>query len=235
MTCDNWNGVIFNENCFDRFAIMHDLSIDHVFTSPPYNRKRNDKYTHYTDIIDDYYGMLCRLIDESIRVSRGFVFINIQKNYYNSSDVYRIFGKYHDKIKEVFVWEKSNPLPASGNSITNSFEYIIVLSGGDTSLKSKTTYTKNHITTSVAKMPKEHKAVMHYDIAKFFADKFFNTGDIVYDPFLGTGTTAVACEQVGGVVWFGSEISEEYCDMARTRINNSRATTVNNCITDLFD
>jgi len=121
----------------------------------------------------------------------------------------------------VFVWEKSNPLPASGNSITNSFEYIIVLNDGEKSLRSKTTYTKNHITTSVAKMPKEHKAVMHYDVAKWFADKFFKDGDIVYDPFMGTGTTALACRSVG-VKCFGSELSSEYVEMAKKRIEESK-------------
>ena len=138
----NWGGKIFNEDCFETFRRMPACSVTHVFTSPPYNRKRNDKYDHYDDQIEDYYTFLVTLAEQAMRVAQGFVFINIQKNYYNSSEVYRFFGEYHSKIKEVFVWEKSNPLPASGNSITNSFEYIVVLGHGKESLKSKTTYTK---------------------------------------------------------------------------------------------
>jgi len=207
--------LIYVESCFETFKKMKDKSIDFVFTSPPYNRKRNDKYTFYNDVVVDYFDMLDKLIEESMRVSRKYVFINIMKNYYNSSEVYRLFGKYHDKIAEVFVWEKSNPLPASGFIIKNAFEYIIAF--GEKGLKSNRTYTKNHLTTSVARMPKDHKAVMHMDVSDFFIGNFMKQGDSCYDPFIGTGTTAISCEKYG-VDWIGSEIVSEYAEMAETRI-----------------
>lgn len=207
--------LIYVESCFETFKKMKDKSIDFVFTSPPYNRKRNDKYTFYNDVVVDYFDMLDKLIEESMRVSRKYVFINIMKNYYNSSEVYRLFGKYHDKIAEVFVWEKSNPLPASGFSITNSFEYILCF--GEKGLKSNRTYTKNHLTTSVARMPKEHKAVMHQSVADYFVGNFMKKGESCFDPFIGTGTTAISCEKYG-VDWSGSEIVSEYAEMAEIRI-----------------
>ena len=40
---------IYNENCLDTMAKMQDNSVDIVFTSPPYNSKRNDKYQFYED------------------------------------------------------------------------------------------------------------------------------------------------------------------------------------------
>lgn len=206
---------IYTESCFKTFEKMQDKSIDFVFTSPPYNRKRNDKYTFYDDTVIDYFAMIDKLVEESLRVCKKYVFINIMKNYYNSSEVYRLFGKYHDKIAEIFVWEKSNPLPASGFSITNAFEYIIVF--GEKGLKSNKTYTKNHLTTSVARMPKDHKAVMHLNVSDFFISNFMKKGDVCYDPFLGTGTTAISCNKYG-VEWLGSEISKEYVSIAKERI-----------------
>lgn len=47
-----------------------------------------------------------------------------------------------------------------------------------------------------------------------------NEGDLVYDPFFGSGTTAVAAIK-NKRRWIGSEISEEYCDLIRRRINNA--------------
>jgi site-specific DNA-methyltransferase (adenine-specific) len=41
--------------------------------------------------------------------------------------------------------------------------------------------------------------------------------DIVYDPFMGSGTTAIACEMMNRN-WIGSELSKNYCEVARKRI-----------------
>jgi len=195
---------------------MPDNFVDITFTSPPYNRKRNDKYEHYEDTKEDFYEFLVETTDEMLRVTKGNVFINIQKNYYNKADVFKYIGAYCDKITEMFIWEKSNPLPASGASITNAWEFVIVL--GDT-IKSNTTYTKNHITTSVNPDTNTlHKAMMHKDVANFFIEKFTNRGDIVYDPFSGSGTTAL-CAVENGCQYLGSEISEEYCKLSQEKIS----------------
>jgi len=207
---------IYNENCLDTMARMKDNSIDIVFTSPPYNRKRNDKYTFYEDTKLNYYEFLVNVIDECIRISKGNVYVNIMKNYYNKQDVFKLFGKYHKEIYELFIWEKSNPLPASGLSITNAYEFIICFGK---SLKSNKTYTKNHLTTSVAKMYKEHKAVMNNKTALFFIENFTKKKDIVYDPFMGCGTTAVICK-INNRNYIGSEIIKEYCEIAEKRIKN---------------
>lgn len=45
-------------------------------------------------------------------------------------------------------------------------------------------------------------------------------GQVVYDPFMGSGTTAVAAIQCGRS-WSGSEINPDYCDLARERILNT--------------
>ena len=199
---------IFNEDCFQTMSRLPEDSVDVVFTSPPYNRKRNDKYSHYDDTIEDYYGFLHKVVSESIRIAKRSVFLNIQKNYYNKSEVFGIFGEFRNQISELFIWEKSNPMPASGFSITNSYEFVLAF--GET-LKSNRTYTKNHFTTSVAKMPDDHKAVMHKAASDYFIGNFCSASAVVYDPFMGTGTTAFSCIE-RGIKCIGSEISKEYCD-----------------------
>jgi DNA modification methylase len=204
--------MIFLGDCLTEMAKMKNDSVDHVFTSPPYNRKRNDKYKFYDDIKTNYFEWQKQCISEMIRVSKHFVFYNIQTNFYNRKDIYKLLGHYSDFIVEIFVWEKSNPMPASGFNITNALEYFIVF--GKKSLKSNKTYTKNIITTSVnSKMPKQHKAVMKPEVAEFFISNFTNENEIILDPFFGIGTTGAACLKYKRK-FIGIEISKEYYEMA---------------------
>lgn len=207
----------------DCFKVLESVNeVDYVLTSPPYNRKRNDKYTDYNDDIEDYYGFLVSITDILLSKTKKYVFMNLQANYYNKEDIYKYIGHYADKIQNIIIWEKTNPTPAAGNSITNAYEYIIVL--GDSSLKSNTTYTKNHITTNVCKNPynKIHKAVMNEEISDWIIEKFTQEKEIVLDPFMGTGTTGVSCKKFGRI-FMGIEKSQEYFDIAFKRINEKSA------------
>ena len=130
---------LYNVDCFIGLQSMEDNSVNHVITSPPYNRKRNDKYNNYDDDVDDYLGFMRKSIDESMRVAKGYVFFNIQKNYYNKVDVFRLVGEYSEYLIDIIIWNKTNPMLASGHNITNSYEYILVLSKNERSLKSNTT------------------------------------------------------------------------------------------------
>lgn len=208
-------------DCLEIMANMKDNSGDISFTSPPYNRKRNDKYEKYDDTLDDYYGFLVKTIDNLLRITKRHVIFNIQTNYYNKQDVYKIIGKYADKIQQIFIWEKSNPLPANGHNITNSYELFIAL--GDKPIKSNTTYTKNHITTSVNSetTTKIHKAVMKQEVADWFIEKFTREGDIVFDCFAGLGTTMISCIKCNRDC-IGIELNKEYIKIAKDRIKEAQ-------------
>jgi site-specific DNA-methyltransferase (adenine-specific) len=48
-----------------------------------------------------------------------------------------------------------------------------------------------------------------------------NVGDVVFDPFMGSGTTAIAARALGRK-WIGCEISQEYCKEAKKRIGSNK-------------
>lgn len=207
---------IYNIDCFEGFKQMQDKSVNHTFTSPPYNRKRNDKYEHYDDNIEDYFNWLCNVIDECLRVSKEYVFFNIMKNYYNKQDVFKLIGKYSEKIIEIIIWEKTNPLPANGNNITNAYEFFIVF--GDSALKSNTTYTKNIISTAVnSNMTTDHKAIMKQDVAEWFIKNFTKENDLILDCFMGAGTTAITCK-FNKRNYIGFELNNKYVELSNKRI-----------------
>ena len=202
---------IYNIDCIDAFKQMNKNEVDYIFTSPPYNRARNDKYEHFNDNRNDYFEFLDNVVGECLRVSKKHVFFNIMQTYYNKIDVFKLIGKYADKIIDIFIWEKSNPLPAQGKNITNAYEFFIIF--GKTKLESNNTYTKNIITTSVNNnTDKCHHAVMNSVVSDWFVTNFTKKGETVLDPFMGLGTTAISCVKTDRN-FIGFEINKEYFDI----------------------
>lgn len=66
-----------------------------------------------------------------------------------------------------------------------------------------------------------HPAVFPERLANDHIISWSNPGDLVYDPFLGSGTTAKMAI-ANGRNWIGSEVSEEYCKIAESRIKKSQ-------------
>jgi len=63
----------------------------------------------------------------------------------------------------------------------------------------------------------EHPAIFPEQLALDQISTWTNEGDLVYDCFMGSGTTAKAAETLGRR-WLGSEISEEYVGIAKKRL-----------------
>lgn len=64
---------------------------------------------------------------------------------------------------------------------------------------------------------------MPIPIVELLIDSYTDKGATVYDPFMGSGTTAVASRNLNRC-WIGSEISEEYANMVRERTRTSPLT-----------
>lgn len=214
-------GKIINKDCLLGMKDLPPDTFDYAFTSPPYNRKRNDKYEEYDDTKENYYDFLVEVVRNLLCITKNHIFFNVQTNYYNKKDVYRLIGDYNDIIQNIIIWEKSNPLPASGFNITNAYELIIVF--GRKPLKALNTYTKNIITTSVNTegTTKTHKAVMKQEVADWVFEKFIPNGSTVIDPMMGLGTTAIAAEK-HNCKWLGYEIIPKYINLAYERIISER-------------
>lgn len=206
-------------DCLKEMKKLKTKSIDVSFTSPPYNRKANDKYENYNDNVKNYYGWMCDVIDELLRVTKGFIFFNIQKNRYNKKDVFKLIGKYNSVIQEIIIWKKSNPQPSNSEiAITNAYEFFLVL--GNSPLKSNIPNTQNIITTSIYSfMPKNHKAVMNPKICKWFIERFTKKDDIILDCFMGLGTTGIICKKLNRS-FIGIELDKEYFSTATRNIAN---------------
>jgi DNA modification methylase len=224
---------IYNESNLETMAKMPDKSIDYVLTSPPYNvgdnkmfGKETAKYEGYTDKLQDYFENQKKLIDELLRVTKKHVIYNVQMLGNNKIDFLNLLGCFKDKIKDIIIWKK-NGIPHIEQGIFNSsFEFIIIFSNDrpekkkfyDANFKRG---SQNNVFEILNKhsnpFAKEHKAIMPLDIPRYFMINFGKENDIWYDPYMGTGTTAVsAIEEKRNFI--GSEVSKEYTDLANKRL-----------------
>ena len=217
----NDNCIVLGD-CLEFIKTVNDNSFDVSFTSPPYNRVRNDTYGYFDDVNDEYGKMLCDITSELIRTTKGNVIVNVQMNMYNKVDLSKWQAEFSKYIKGIVVWIKNNPNPASSSnngtfSITNAYENFYVF-GKDSQDFRANSKIMNYIKTNINSEHFEgHGAVMKYEIADFFIRNFSKEGDFVFDPFMGIGTTACACIR-NKRRWGGVEIIPEYKAMAEKRI-----------------
>jgi len=66
-----------------------------------------------------------------------------------------------------------------------------------------------------------HPTQKPLELMMWIIDNYSEQNDLILDPFLGSGTTLVACKELGrkGI---GIEISKEYCDIAIKRLKNTQ-------------
>lgn len=227
MSYDLLNNIV-NADCFDVMKQLEDKCMDVTFTSPPYNRVRNDTYEYFDDINDNYFDMLIELTNESLRLSKKEVIINIQQNMCNKSDFFRWLGCFHTNIKGIVAWVKNNPQPGTNYresddtySITNAFEYFVVLGQDNKEFRANNKF-QNVIYSNVnSEHFHGHGAVMRLDVAEKMIINFTKPNDLVFDPFMGMGTTAIACSK-NNRNYFGCEISEVYYKRCLERVCNQQ-------------
>ncbi len=221
----------YNTDCFKGMNDLENSSFDYVFTSPPYNRKRNDKYTYYNDQID-WLKMLNSLVDDSFRVLKdsGYLILNIQKNYYNKRDYYTFIGQHYKEIVETIIWGKTNPMPASSKNITNSYEVFLIINKNGKSIKAQHTYTKNIFLTNVNsnnKYSKINKAVMNIDACRRMFKDYIGTNKKILDPFMGVGTTSLVCKEFN-CPFIGFEINKECARISNYEYNRYKENNYEN-------
>lgn len=226
-------------DCLSNMVELPDDSVDITITSPPYNLTtrigEGNLYDEYSDNLSEkeYQTFLYAVIDELLRINKYYVFFNIQPLSSNKLTVYNIFSKYKDYIKDVVIWAKTNSPPASEEGVlSHQFEFIFALSKYDRSGRKfnrsffdNRNGGKNISNCIIMPMNKdndcnEHKATFALWLPEFFILNFSKVDDLIFDPFMGTGTTAVVAKN-NKRRYFGYELSSNYCDYANKRLSQS--------------
>ena len=221
--------VIHNKDCVEGVNELPDNSIDLVITSPPYfnSAKKYQRGTgiHYSkDVGEPLYVIqnVSRWIFDVLK-DDGFYCLNLGFSY-GETGVMRPFYIIQELLKQgwfcidVIIWHKKNPIPIQ-QRLTNSFEYIFVLAKHPLNkYPNKIGYKHNLFESSIAKSKGLSSAPFPMELPNFCLSVFSKAGDIILDPFMGSGTTAVACHN-SGRNYIGFEINKEYINIANKRLS----------------
>lgn len=225
-------GVLYCGDCLEVLPLLEDGSVDLVITSPPYNLGskpiHKNSYDVYKDNIekDAYFLFVDKVINLLHKKTNYHIFFNIQEVHGNDGIIRNIYLHHYEKMKCVILWAKTNP-PSHicDTHLSNGFEYIFCFSkegrGGKFNhcnfSNRNGDCAKNVLINPVNSDNVGHSFAFPCWLPKHFIRYFSCDGDLILDPFLGSGTTAVACEQLQRR-WIGIEISPEYCEIAKKRL-----------------
>lgn len=120
---------------------------------------------------------------------------------------------------DILVMCKSNPIPAYNNHYMSDLEYIIVIREPGTYFskeKNIELYRKWFLTNCKKGI---HPAEKPLELIKKFVTVGSNKGDLIFDPFMGSGTTGAACKELERN-FIGCEIDKNYFEIAKKRIDS---------------
>ena len=238
---------IYNESCLDTLTRIPDNYIDLVITSPPYNmnlrirkgeycsrqivKEISTKYEGFADNIpiEKYNEFHSNVLRELLRVS-NLVFYVVQVVTGSKRSIFKMIGEFSENLKDIIIWDKKYAEPAIQKQVMNRrTEFILVFENDyPISRQFRSAPFKRGSLNDIWQIDrnrnngkskdKSHGATFPEKLVATIIENFSKKGDKIYDPFLGTGTTAVVAKKMKRK-FIGSEILKDYCKIAKRKLN----------------
>lgn len=221
---------IINGDSIESMKLLPSEIFDLVVTDPPYktitggdsNGKNSERpkgmlsgnrklFKHQNIKISDWMSELYRVLKEN---THCYIFTNSL----NLTEMLNESQKVGFKLHNFLVWEKNNCTPSQ--YYMKNCEYVLFLRKGKAKWindigGSKTVHQFNNIIGN-----KTHPCEKPIDLLKFYIANSSNKNDVVFDPFVGTGSTLVAAKELDRM-YFGYELEEQYYDIACKRVGDT--------------
>ena len=215
-------------DCLEEMKKLPDKSVDLVVTDPPYKviggganhptinmkgsvvGKNDGKIFKHNDIeISEWLPEVKRVMKDD---TQGYIFTN----QLNLLPYLKEIEKQGLEVHRVLIWDKG--IATWTRWYMKSYEPIIFFRKGKAKAINEQG-TKDII--SVAN-PREkiHPTEKPTNLISVLIRNSSNGDDVVFDPFMGSGTTGCACKELGRD-FIGIELNEEYYDIAQNRINQT--------------
>ena len=210
-----------------------------TITSPPYNLGHSaalavnaslgsSRYVHGDwRGREEYVNLLTGVTHNALAVS-DIVVVDVQMLAGNKVALLEWLHSFRHQVVDIAIWDKGNAAPAMAKNVLNScFEFLIFLtnrrSKGATPRTIFTADFRGTVSNVYARSGQKRNPYFHVHAATFplhlplwIMQTFDSEKGMVFDPFLGTGTTLMAAEQSGRVC-YGMDIEPAYCDLILRR------------------
>lgn len=235
--------TLYNEDCLQALKKLPRQSIDLILTDPPYNLGNFmiERDTNLSKMRDNFFAnagwdnmdfkewskAMEKFFSSASKVMKTggamIVFMAIIK----VETVIKLAQKYGFYYKTTGVWHKTNPMPRNMNlhfvNSTEAWIYFVYKARTGT-FNNKGEIIHDFIETSVTPL-KERKYGKHptqkpEKIMQHFIQLLSNPGDIVLDPFMGSGTVGVVAKRINRS-FIGIELDATYYLVAQKRIEGA--------------
>ncbi|HPD65731.1 MAG TPA: site-specific DNA-methyltransferase [Bacteroidia bacterium] len=232
---------IINGDCLTVMQDMPDKCVDLVVTSPPYNLKNStgngmkdgrggkwagaalvNGYSHYDDNMphEQYAEWQYSCLKEMFRLIKddGAIFYNhkwrVQDGLLQDrKDIIRDLP-----VRQIIIWKRKGGINFNPGYFLPTYEVIYLIPKRKFKLVPKAN-AYGDVWTFTQEMKNEHPAP--FPVALIYRIISSTTAQIILDPFMGSGTTAVVAMGLKRH-YIGIELSPDYCNMAEQRIKRNK-------------
>jgi DNA modification methylase len=231
---------LLNDDCMQAMKQLDNSSVDLVLTDPPYNLGNfmKDRDTNLKKMRDNFFGSagwddLCfeeweksmdGFFKESSRVLKKGGAMIVLMSIIKVETLISIAERYKLYYKTTGIWHKPNPMPRNMNlhfiNSTEAWVYFIYGKRTGTfnnSGKAIHDYIEVGVAANGERKQGKHPTQKPVALMEFFIRILSNEGELVLDPFMGSGSTGVAAIK-NNRNFFGVEIDENYYQIAERRI-----------------
>ena len=213
---------LYNDDCIKIMKEeISNESVDLIVTDPPYliSYSRHVKGHRFSKTIqnDDNESLIAEYIKECHRILKNdsamYMFASHKTIDYFKQQLEKYFN-----VKNIIIWDKIQQ-NMGDTSTTFGFQYEIIffVSKGQPKINGKRL-------SDIWSFPKitgeyqQHQNQKPVALIEQCIEKHSKVGDVVFDGFMGSGTTGVACKNLDRN-FIGIEIDKTYFEMAQKRIN----------------
>ena len=217
---------LYCDDCLNIMKQIENESVDLIVTDPPYlikyktNRRKNKDHDFCSEILnDDNEQLIIDYIKECYRILKNntamYMFCNCDKVDFFKQELENAGFK----IKNMIIWVKNNWTAGDLKAqFGKQYEIIFLVNKGRKCFNGKR-ITDIWMFDKISGKKQLHQNQKPVDLLKQCILKHSDENDIIFDGFMGSGSTGVACIETNRK-FIGVELDKKYFEIAKERIEN---------------